>query len=115
MLRQYSEVPYSLHFSGRKHLVWSLLYYKCYSNQFEALRAILHDPDMYPEPEEFRPGRFLKDGKLDPDIRDIVAIFGYGRRCLHCNIMCVIVSSNGLNRICPGQAMGTRLVFAIIS
>jgi cytochrome P450 len=35
---------------------------------------------MYPKPEEFRPDRFLKNGKLNPDVRDSVAAFGYGRR-----------------------------------
>jgi len=42
--------------------------------------AILHDKDEYPEPFEFRPDRFLKDGQLDPDIRDPTAGFGFGRR-----------------------------------
>ena len=45
-----------------------------------SFRTLLHDPDMYPEPEEFRPDRFLKDGELNPDIRDSAAAFGYGRR-----------------------------------
>jgi len=33
-----------------------------------------------PEPEEVCPERFLKDGKLNPDVRDSVVAFGYGRR-----------------------------------
>jgi cytochrome P450 len=41
----------------------------------------LHDPEIFEEPEEFRPERYLKDGQLDPSIRDPgVAAFGYGRR-----------------------------------
>ena len=43
-------------------------------------RAILHDKDEYPEPFEFRPERFLKDGQLNPDVRDPAAAFGFGRR-----------------------------------
>ncbi|KAJ3487183.1 hypothetical protein NLI96_g3707 [Meripilus lineatus] len=43
--------------------------------------AILHDPVDYPSPEEFKPERFLKDGRLDPTIRSPLTIaFGFGRR-----------------------------------
>lgn len=48
---------------------------------FSVLRAILHDPEQYPDPEEFMPERFLKDGELNAAIRDPgVAAFGAGRR-----------------------------------
>ncbi len=41
----------------------------------------MHDEAEYPEPDRFLPERFLKDGKLNPDIRDPSDfIFGYGRR-----------------------------------
>ena len=44
-------------------------------------RAILHDPEQYPEPQEFKPERFLKDGVLDPTVQDPdSAAFGFGRR-----------------------------------
>ncbi|KAJ8463001.1 hypothetical protein ONZ51_g10544 [Trametes cubensis] len=43
--------------------------------------AILHDPEAYDNPEEFRPERFIRDGKLDPTVRDPYAYaLGYGRR-----------------------------------
>ncbi|KAI0082381.1 cytochrome P450 [Panus rudis PR-1116 ss-1] len=44
--------------------------------------AILHDEKDYPDPESFKPERFLTaDGKLNPEIRDPTQYtFGFGRR-----------------------------------
>ncbi|KZP16288.1 cytochrome P450 [Athelia psychrophila] len=43
--------------------------------------AILNDPTVYPDPSVFNPERFLKDGKIDPDVQDPeLVVFGYGRR-----------------------------------
>lgn len=44
-------------------------------------RACLHDPEVYEDPDLFRPERFIRDGKLDPTVRDpALFAFGYGRR-----------------------------------
>jgi cytochrome P450 len=44
-------------------------------------RAMLHDETVYPEPFEFKPERFMKDGQLNPAVRDPDhAVFGFGRR-----------------------------------
>ncbi|EMD37505.1 hypothetical protein CERSUDRAFT_114144 [Gelatoporia subvermispora B] len=60
--------------------------------------AILHDPVEYPDPEQFRPERFLKDGKLDPDRRDpAIVAFGSGRR------------------ICPGRHFSDLWLFISIA
>jgi cytochrome P450 len=62
-------------------------------------RAILHDSDMYDEPESFKPERFLRtnpDGSssINPDVYDPRdAIFGYGRR------------------MCPGKPTATALLY----
>ena len=39
---------------------------------------------MYPDAHAFNPDRFLKDGQIDPDVKDPEQVlFGYGRRYLH--------------------------------
>ena len=46
-----------------------------------AARACMHDPRVYEEPEQFRPERFINDGKLSADVLDPTAVvFGAGRR-----------------------------------
>ncbi|KDQ53889.1 hypothetical protein JAAARDRAFT_415809 [Jaapia argillacea MUCL 33604] len=60
--------------------------------------SILHDPVAYPKPEEFKPERFLKDGKLNPEVRDpSVAVFGFGRR------------------ICPGRHFSDNAMYSLTS
>jgi len=62
--------------------------------------AMLHDPEVYPEPFEFIPERFmLKDGSgLDPDAKDPeFACFGFGRR------------------VCPGRYMAYSAVWIAIA
>lgn len=42
---------------------------------------MLHDETVYPKPFEFNPDRFIKDGKLNPEVKDPGhAAFGFGRR-----------------------------------
>ncbi|KAH9478040.1 Cytochrome P450 monooxygenase 98 [Psilocybe cubensis] len=43
--------------------------------------AMLHNEEDYPEPSLFKPERFIKDGKLNPNVRDPAEMaFGFGRR-----------------------------------
>ena len=44
-------------------------------------RQILHDPDSYADPLEFKPERFLGE-EPEPDPRETV--FGFGRRICEC-------------------------------
>ena len=45
------------------------------------IRSILHNPETFDNPMEYRPDRYLKDGKLNPDVLDPDSVaFGYGRR-----------------------------------
>ncbi|EMD35350.1 hypothetical protein CERSUDRAFT_157058 [Gelatoporia subvermispora B] len=67
------------------------------ANQWSAW-AILHNPEDYPEPETFRPERFLKNGNLNPDVRDPITVAtGFGRR------------------ICPGRHFAESGLFMSIA
>jgi cytochrome P450 len=44
----------------------------------------MHDTQAFNNPQEFQPERYLKDGKLNPDVRDPdCAVFGFGRRSVN--------------------------------
>ena len=45
-------------------------------------RAVFRDESAYPDPHAFKPERFLKDGQINPDVRDPeeTGSFGWGRR-----------------------------------
>ncbi|KAI0697620.1 cytochrome P450 [Cerioporus squamosus] len=60
--------------------------------------SCMRDPEVYDEPESFRPERFISDGKLDPLVRDPGAfIFGFGRR------------------ICPGRYFAQTGLFITVA
>ena len=47
-------------------------------------RSILHDRKAFNNPHEFQPEQYLKDGELNPDVRDPgCAAFGFGRRSVN--------------------------------
>jgi len=57
------------------------------------LRAILHDPEVYPDPEEFKPECFLNpDGTVQDDLT-LLLVFGAGKR------------------ICPGRHLVDAMIF----
>ncbi len=89
-------------------------------------RAVLHDPEAYPEPECFRPERFLKDGKLNPDVRDPgTAAFGFGRRFGTLSFVshtpsCLLTHASRRRRsdsyrICPGRYFAEAALFINIA
>ena len=71
---------------------------------------MLHDPEMYPDPETFNPERFLKDGALATDVMDpSTVVFGFGRRYNARDLLLVIPDI--CHRICPGRFMGRETLF----
>jgi cytochrome P450 len=69
----------------------------CPTVHLRCYRAILHDPELYPEPEEFKPERFLnKDGTVREDPAISLA-FGLGKR------------------ICPGRHFVDAAIFNVTS
>ncbi|KAF6752757.1 cytochrome P450 98A3 [Ephemerocybe angulata] len=56
--------------------------------------AMMHDPEVFEDPESFRPERYLKNGSIDPTVPDgDRASFGFGRR------------------ICPGRHFSNDSLF----
>jgi cytochrome P450 len=69
---------------------------------------MLHDDDIFPDPEKFDPGRFFMNDNL-PDPADIA--FGFGRRyatILMLNIMSIF--SSGKCRVCPGAHIAKSML-----
>ncbi len=60
-------------------------------------RAILHDPETYPDPEEFKPERFLNEDGSVRDDPTLALAFGAGRR------------------ICPGRHIVDATLFIVAS
>ena len=45
------------------------------------IRTLMHDSNVFPDPLEYKPERYLENGRLDPTVRSpTVAAFGFGRR-----------------------------------
>jgi len=60
--------------------------------------AINHDEESYPDPMTFNPDRFMKDGKLNPDLPNPADVaFGFGRR------------------VCPGRHFSMNSIFILAS
>jgi cytochrome P450 len=73
---------------------WSSIHLDVYLRHF---RAILHGPETYPDPEEFKPERFLnEDGSIRGD-PTLSLVFGAGKR------------------ICPGRHLVDATLFIVTS
>lgn len=77
---------------------------------------MLHDPEEYPQPDLFKPERFIKDGKINPNVRDpSTIIFGFGRRYAMCTHPPRVVIRSFGNRICPGRHLASASLFLTIA
>lgn len=98
--RWHTVVPFSLPHAAAQEDVYKGLKIPAKTLIFSNAWAILHDPEIFEDPMEFRPERYLKDGKIDPGVLDPEEVaFGFGRR------------------ICPGRHMSSvtiPLIFASI-
>ena len=60
------------------------------------IRSLMHDPEVFNDPMVFQPERYLKDGKLNPNVKDPdSAVFGFGRRLVDptYSTMCALIDS----------------------
>ena len=79
----------------------------------------MNDPGVYTDPHVFRPERFIRDGKINPEIRDPGrSVFGYGRRLV--GNACQPRPSQGIRlmtysnrRICPGRYFAEASLFIL--
>ena len=67
------------------------------NDYLRCFRAILHDPELYPDPEEFKPERFLNENGSVRDDSMISFAFGIGKR------------------ICPGRHFVDATIFIFVS
>jgi cytochrome P450 len=69
----------------------------CPNAYLRCFRAILHDPEIYPDPEEFKPERFLNEDGSVRDDPTLSLAFGVGKR------------------ICPGRHLAEGAIFIVTS
>ena len=66
--------------------IWQVVKYSSVSSRTlvtndERCRAMFYDESIYPAPHQYDPERYLKDGKLDPSVKDPEdRVFGSSRR-----------------------------------
>jgi cytochrome P450 len=77
---------------------------------------MFHDESVYPDAHTFNPDRFLKDGQINPDVKDPEQmLFGYSRRYLHSRRTLIHRMTLGFSRICPGKFFVQRVLFLTIA
>ena len=74
-------------------------------------RVVLHDTELYPQPDEVNPERYLNrtDECLNPDPREFA--FGYGRRCVSRTNALLSETDTHHPRVCPGRIFAEDTLF----
>jgi cytochrome P450 len=80
--------------ASKRMVRWLYSHLNVYLKSF---RAILHDPEAYPDPEEFKPERFLSEDGSVRDDPTLSLVFGFGKR------------------ICPGRHFVDDTIFIVTS
>jgi cytochrome P450 len=77
---------------------------------------MFHDESVYPDAHTFNPERFLKDGQINPDVKDPEQmLFGYSRRYFHSQRTPIHRITRGFSRICPGRFFALRVLFLTVA
>ncbi|KAG1872488.1 cytochrome P450 [Suillus subalutaceus] len=91
-LRWRPPVPDGLAHHTIKDVIWENYCIPAGTTVYGNIWSICRDPDVFPEPDAFKPQRWIDDqGSLRDDIK--LFVFGFGRR------------------VCPGQHVASRSVF----
>jgi hypothetical protein len=75
-------------------------------------RFMLNDPDVWGDPDIFRPERFLEAGADDLP-NPITLIFGYGTRHVLDLLFLILSSCYSRTSVCPGKYLADRAGFHI--
>ncbi|KAG2023999.1 O-methylsterigmatocystin oxidoreductase [Coprinopsis cinerea AmutBmut pab1-1] len=89
VFRWHTTVPLGLTHVSTEDYVYNGYFIPKGSNIMTNVWAIMHDPNVFEDPFEFKPERYLKNGEIDHTVlAPETAAFGFGRR------------------ICPGRHLG---------
>jgi len=65
---------------------------------------------------EYQPERYLKDGKLNPDMMYLDSVaFGFGRRSVDATYSAMYISLSIFPSICPGRHLSDNSLYSIVS
>lgn len=77
---------------------------------------MFRNESVYPDTDTFNPGRFLKDGQINPDVKDPeLQMFGHGRRFFPPAIPYTLWMTRWFYRICPGRHFVLRVLFLAVA